>query len=136
MAKKRSWPEDDREKHLHQIDKHQLILNIHSTQHVGIFRLLIMAALMKKVPVLLEMAKPKLNVFVEYAKVELIPPTPAKIPTAISDLSIKIANLQKQTFRNWTVQEAAINTAIGLEVFCWFFTGECIGKGSLVGYQV
>jgi len=34
------------------------------------------------------------------------------------------------------VKEAAINTVVGLEVFCWFFIGECIGKGSLVGYQV
>ena len=34
------------------------------------------------------------------------------------------------------MKDAAINTAVGLEVFCWFFIGECIGKGSLVGYQV
>jgi F-type H+-transporting ATPase subunit g len=95
-----------------------------------------MAALLKKVPALVELAKPKLNVFVKYAKVELAPPMPADIPRAISDATTKIANLQKQTFRNWTVRDAAINTVVGLEVFCWFFIGECIGKGSLVGYQV
>jgi len=81
-------------------------------------------------------AKPKLTTFVKYAKVELVPPTPAEIPKAISDLSVKIANLQKQTFRDWTVKEATINTVIGLEVLCWFFIGECIGKGSVIGYQV
>ncbi|XP_023345757.1 ATP synthase subunit g, mitochondrial-like isoform X2 [Eurytemora carolleeae] len=77
-----------------------------------------MAALLKKVPVLIELAKPKLNVFVKYAKVELVPPTPGEIPRAIADASTKIANLQKQTFRNWTLKEAAINTIVRLEVFC------------------
>eukprot|EP00088_Acartia_fossae_P012570 TRINITY_DN16480_c0_g1_i1.p2 TRINITY_DN16480_c0_g1~~TRINITY_DN16480_c0_g1_i1.p2 ORF type:complete len:106 (-),score=24.54 TRINITY_DN16480_c0_g1_i1:176-463(-) len=95
-----------------------------------------MAKLVKNIPVLIELAKPKLSTFVRYAKVELVPPSPAEIPAAIGDASKKIANLQKQTFRNWTVKEAAINTVVGLEVFCWFFIGECIGKGSLVGYQV
>ena len=38
--------------------------------------------------------------------------------------------------RDWTVKEATINTVIGLEVLCWFFIGECIGKGSIIGYQV
>ena len=33
-----------------------------------------MAALLKKVPVLIELAKPKLNVFVKYAKVLLTHP--------------------------------------------------------------
>jgi len=95
-----------------------------------------MAALIKKLPVLMELAKPKLNTFVKYAKVELVPPTPAELPAAIADASGKIANLQKQKFRQWTMKDAAINTAVGLEIFCWFFIGECIGKGSLVGYQV
>jgi hypothetical protein len=34
------------------------------------------------------------------------------------------------------VKEATINTIVGLEIFCWFFIGECIGKGSVIGYQV
>jgi len=83
-----------------------------------------------------EIAMPKLNTFWRYAKVELAPPSPGDIPVAIADLSTKIANAQKQTFRKWTVSQAAVNTAVGVEVFCWFFIGECIGKGSLAGYQV
>ena len=75
---------------------------------------------------------------------------------AIADLSKKIANAQKQSFRSWTVSvyvldtyshminvgnffqvnQAVLNTVVGVEVFCWFFIGECIGKGSLSGYQV
>eukprot|EP00088_Acartia_fossae_P067509 TRINITY_DN8434_c0_g2_i1.p1 TRINITY_DN8434_c0_g2~~TRINITY_DN8434_c0_g2_i1.p1 ORF type:complete len:111 (-),score=30.34 TRINITY_DN8434_c0_g2_i1:352-651(-) len=92
--------------------------------------------LVKQVPVLVELAKPKLSTFVKYAKVELRPPTPAEIPAAISDATVKVANLQKQTFRDWTVKEATINAVVGAEIFCWFFIGECIGKGSIVGYQV
>jgi len=99
-----------------------------------------MAALIKKAPALLntakELARPKLNVFMRYAKVELAPPSPAEIPAAINDLSVKVANLQKQTFRDWTVRQTALNVIVGVEVACWFFIGECIGKGSLVGYDV
>ena len=36
-------------------------------------------------------------------QVELVPPTPAELPAAIADASGKIANLQKQKFRQWTV---------------------------------
>jgi len=99
-----------------------------------------MAKLVKQIPALVattkEIAVPKLNTFWRYAKVELAPPSPGDIPVAIADLSTKIANAQKQTFRKWTVNQTAVNLAVGAEVFCWFFIGECIGKGSLVGYQV
>jgi len=104
------------------------------------FQTSIMAALIKKAPVLvntaLELAKPQLNTFLRYAKVELTPPSPGEIPAAIADISTKVANLQKQTFREWTVRQTAINAVVGVEVACWFFIGECIGKGSLVGYDV
>jgi len=99
-----------------------------------------MAALIKKAPALLnqarELATPKLNTFWRYAKVELAPPSPGEIPAAIGDISTKLANLQKQSFRNWTVNQTVLNAVVGAEIACWFFIGECIGKGSLVGYQV
>jgi len=99
-----------------------------------------MAALIKNAPALLNTAKalamPKLNLFWRYAKVELSPPSPGEIPVAIGELSTKVANLQKQTFRNWTVNQTVANVVVGTEIACWFFIGECIGKGSLVGYQV
>jgi len=83
-----------------------------------------------------ELATPKLTTFWRYARVELAPPGPADIPAAIADISVKVANLQKQTFRSWTVRQTALNVAVGTEVVCWFFIGECLGKGSLVGYNV
>jgi F-type H+-transporting ATPase subunit g len=33
-------------------------------------------------------------------------------------------------------QDATINAVVTTEVLCWFFIGECIGKRSLIGYQV
>merc|ERR1712203_432553 len=39
-------------------------------------------------------------------------------------------------FRHTTVREAALNTAVVAEVACWFFIGEFIGKGGLIGYDV
>merc|ERR1711864_68853 len=99
-----------------------------------------MAALLKRAPVLLnsvmEVAKPRLNTFLRYAKVELAPPSPGELPLAIGDLSVKLANIQKQSFRQWTVKETTVNLVVGAEILCWFFIGECIGKGSLVGYNV
>jgi F-type H+-transporting ATPase subunit g len=99
-----------------------------------------MAAAIKKaqalVPVIVEAAKPKLRTFWRYAKVELAPPSPGEIPSAINGAVKAVNNIQKMTFKELTVKEATLNTIIGIEVLCWFFIGECIGKGSLVGYQV
>ena len=85
-----------------------------------------MAALVKKAPALLaaakELATPKLNTFLRYAKVnvllemqrskfrwklkilrifeqvELVPPTPAEIPAAIADISTKVGILLKRIY--------------------------------------
>merc|ERR1711874_299186 len=93
---------------------------------------LTMASLIKKAPALLatarEVATPKLNTFWRYAKVELAPPSPGDLPVAVADLSTKIANAQKQTFRSWTVNQAVLNTVVGAEIFCWFFVGNVSGK--------
>jgi hypothetical protein len=62
---------------------------------------------------------------------ELAPPTPAEIPKAIRDMRGLLKGWQ-----NWTVREAWLNALVTTEVVCWFFVGECIGKGTLIGYQV
>ncbi|KAK9675242.1 Mitochondrial ATP synthase g subunit [Popillia japonica] len=66
---------------------------------------------------LLTQSQPKFQTFLKYAKVELTPPTPGK---------------WKQT----TVREAWLNTLVTIEVLCWFYVGECIGKRHIVGYNV
>lgn len=39
-------------------------------------------------------------------------------------------------FLNVTVGVAARNALVSVEVVCWFFLGEIIGRRSLVGYKV
>ena len=58
---------------------------------------------------------------------------PGKFPAILSIVClIKLAKFLNSLF----FQEAAINTAVVIEVACWFFIGECIGKGGLIGYDV
>lgn len=39
-------------------------------------------------------------------------------------------------WKNFTVREAGLNTLVAIEIWCWFFVGECIGKLHIVGYKV
>jgi len=41
--------------------------------------------------------------------------------------------LQTKAF---VLQEATINTLVTIEVACWFFVGEIIGKGTVIGYNI
>lgn len=66
------------------------------------------------------------------ALIELTPPTPAELPRAFRDG----LRLFKGNWRELTVREAWLNTLVTTEVICWFFVGEVIGKGTLIGYQV
>lgn len=65
---------------------------------------------------------------------ELAPPTPAEIPRAIRDLRTLFK--ERSNWKNVTVREAWLNALVTTEVICWFFVGECIGKRTLIGYQV
>lgn len=82
-------------------------------------------------------ATPKFKVFMKYAKVELAPPT---TPTEIKEIGTGIAKLASAVKRGrWkevTVREAWLNTLVTVEVLCWFYVGECIGKRHIVGYNV
>ena len=61
---------------------------------------------------------------------------------AVVPLNIQIQSLEAyhtcKIFNNFVfyLQEAFINTCVAVEVGCWFFIGECIGKGGLIGYDV
>merc|ERR1712113_602677 len=79
---------------------------------------------------------PRWSTFLKYVKTELTPPSPGEIPQAIAQATRLVASATTMQFRHTTVREAAINTAVVIEVACWFFIGECIGKGGLIGYDV
>ncbi|XP_020300132.1 ATP synthase subunit g, mitochondrial [Pseudomyrmex gracilis] len=81
-------------------------------------------------------AKPVLNVWQQYARVELTPPTLRDIPEIRNGFSKLINSARTGRYREVTVREAIVNTLVAAEIYCWFFVGECIGKRHFVGYDV
>ncbi|XP_043277836.1 ATP synthase subunit g, mitochondrial [Venturia canescens] len=81
-------------------------------------------------------ATPKIAIISRYAKVELVPPTFAEIPAIKSGIGRLLTSAKTGRYRELTVKEAWLNTLVGIEIWCWFFIGECIGKRHIVGYDV
>merc|ERR1712150_275017 len=94
------------------------------------------AQLAKVTPIVLAYVKPRFATFVKYGKIELTPPTLADIPAAIAQASGIVKSAMTFQWTQLTVKQAWLNTLVAAEVGCWFFIGECIGKGSLVAYKV
>lgn len=81
-------------------------------------------------------SKPVLVKVQYYGKVELVPPRISDIPTIRSGIMKLINSAKTGGYREVTVKEAWLNTLVTIEVICWFFVGECIGKRHIVGYKV
>ena len=81
-------------------------------------------------------SKPRLATFWYYAKVKLVPPTPAEIPIAIQSLKNIINSAKTGNFKQLTVKEALLNGLVATEVWMWFYVGEIIGHYGIIGYNV
>ncbi|XP_033329695.2 ATP synthase F(0) complex subunit g, mitochondrial [Megalopta genalis] len=71
-----------------------------------------------------------------YGKVELVPPKVSDIPAIKSSIQSLINSAKTGKYREVTVREAWLNTLVTIEIICWFYVGECIGKRHLIGYNV
>jgi F-type H+-transporting ATPase subunit g len=84
----------------------------------------------------LRFSQPRLASFRKYAMVELTPPMPNELGQVVKSSAKLLQSTLTFKWATTSVGEAAVNAVIVAEVACWFFIGECIGKGSLIGYQV
>jgi len=80
--------------------------------------------------------RPKFQTFLKYAAVELTPPTPGDIPAIRAGIGKILSGAKTGAWKNLTVRDAWLNTLVTMEVFFWFYVGECIGKRHLVGYDI
>ncbi|XP_050538446.1 ATP synthase subunit g, mitochondrial-like [Daktulosphaira vitifoliae] len=95
-----------------------------------------MSSLMTKVNTLVTVARPNLQTFVKYAKVELTPPKLSDLPEIKSEISKIIQTARTGRWKNLTVKEATVKSLVAVEVLMWFYVGEVIGKRSLIGYDI
>ncbi|XP_075224903.1 ATP synthase F(0) complex subunit g, mitochondrial-like [Lycorma delicatula] len=84
---------------------------------------------------LIKAAKPRWELFLKYAKVELTPPKPNEFGQVREGFSNLIGGFQTGRWKQLTVKEAWLNTLVATEVVMWFFLGEVIGKRHIAGYK-
>lgn len=89
-----------------------------------------------RLPDLAKQAQPGLKTFVRYAKVELTPPTLGEMPKVSEGFQNLATSVKTGKWKTITVKEAWLNTLVTVEIACWFFVGEIIGKGGLIGYNI
>uniref|UniRef100_A0A1I8EGY0 ATP synthase subunit g n=1 Tax=Wuchereria bancrofti TaxID=6293 RepID=A0A1I8EGY0_WUCBA len=67
---------------------------------------------------------------------ELKPPTLEDWPTIKKDFKQMMDAITSRSYIQWTVMDTLVRTCIAVEIICWFFVGEAIGRRSLAGYIV
>ncbi|CAI2357346.1 unnamed protein product [Caenorhabditis sp. 36 PRJEB53466] len=69
-------------------------------------------------------------------KHELAPPRQADWPAIKADWAKVQSFIHTGAYKNLSVKEGLVYTAVGLEVIFWFFVGEMIGRRYVYGYLV
>lgn len=67
---------------------------------------------------------------------KLGPPTPAELGPAQAGIGNFISSFQTGAWRKVTIGQAGELLARGVEIAGFFYVGEMIGRGSLIGYKV
>ena len=67
---------------------------------------------------------------------ELAPPKQAEWPAVKADFNKVVQAIQSGAYKQLSVREAAVYSAVALEVVFWFFVGEMIGRRYIFGYLV
>merc|ERR1712176_513538 len=81
-------------------------------------------------------SKPKFQNFARNASVELAPPAPSEFIAQVSNLKNDVlAGKRIANISNMSVNEVAANGLVVAEVAFWFYIGEMIGRGSIIGYN-
>jgi len=79
---------------------------------------------------------PTLDKQARYARVEMAPPSPAEILKAPGQLAAVYNTWRSGGWKDFTVEQGFANFLVFLEILMWFFIGEIIGRGSIVGYKL
>ncbi|XP_015377407.1 PREDICTED: ATP synthase subunit g, mitochondrial-like [Diuraphis noxia] len=99
-----------------------------------------MSRLFKKISsissIIIEAARPNIKTFAKYAKVELTPPKLSDLPEIKNGIYKMTQTARTGCWKNITVKDATVQSFIALEVYMWFYVGECIGKRHLIGYDI
>merc|ERR1712218_67705 len=83
----------------------------------------------------LNYAKPHIARHLKFAKTELTPPGPGELAAGLGGILANGSKLASMSFMKNTVQQNVVSLMVGAEIACWFFLGECLGKGSVIGYD-
>uniref|UniRef100_A0A915PQV6 Translocon-associated protein subunit beta n=1 Tax=Setaria digitata TaxID=48799 RepID=A0A915PQV6_9BILA len=67
---------------------------------------------------------------------ELKPPTLEDWPFIKKDFKQMMDAVVSRSYTQWTVMDAFVRTCVAVEIICWFFVGEAIGRRSFAGYIV
>ncbi|GMT06222.1 hypothetical protein PENTCL1PPCAC_28396 [Pristionchus entomophagus] len=69
-------------------------------------------------------------------KKELAPPSQAEWPAVKADFAKVVNFIQSKAYKNLTVGESMVYSAVALEIVFWFFVGEMVGRRHIYGYLV
>ena len=85
---------------------------------------------------LVRASQPHLKTFWGHARVELTPPGPSQWPQIREGFGNLVNSAIYRKYLDLTVSQAGKNALVTIEVLCWFYIGEVIGRRSLIGYKV